>query len=511
MGWSAKSHTVVKIPYTIRQPNTGGIGFPSGLRRDMLMRRITPVAVLAATGLVLGTSVAYATPGAGPAPAGTSVKPVAATYTPSIADTTTGMTVRQLVLCGGTMYAVGKFTSIKQVKPAAATLARNNVFSFSSTTGQVSSFNPDVNGKVNSIALSPNCSTAYLGGVFTSVGGVTVKNIAAVNTSTGAVVTTFAHNAGGQVNALLVSGSHLLAGSYSTVNGSTNRFLSSHSLTTGRDDGYVHLGISGNYVYTQQDGRASGSNSTQVYNFSLSPDQTRLLAMGVFTSVGGQARRQIFMLDLGTVTTTVDPWYSAEFNQNCNYNEAFWLQDASWSTDGRTVYPVTTGYKPATDNDPASGVTTGFYTSEPRGGLCDAAAAFSTATTANTPVPNHLWVNYAGCDSLYATAADATAVYVGGHQRRLNAPNDCDENNLSSGPVAAAGIGGLRPSDGNVYTTAADPYTGEYQRSRGTGADDMVLVPGQGLWIGSDNGSSSAFSQSCGGKAGHAGICLLPY
>jgi hypothetical protein len=392
-----------------------------------------------------------------------------------------------------------------------ATLTRDNVFSFSSTTGQVSSFNPDVNGKVNSIALSSDCSTAYLGGLFTSVGGVTVKNIAAVNTSTGAVIATFAHSAGGQVNALLVSGSHLLVGSYSAVNASTHKYLSSHSLVTGRDDGYVDLGISGHYVYTQQDGRASGPNPTRVYNFSLSPDKSRLLAMGVFTTVGGQPRRQIFMLDLGAITVSVDPWYSAEFNQNCNYNEAFWLQDASWSTDGQTIYTATTGYKPATDNDPASGVTTGFYTLEPRGGLCDAAAAFSTAATADTLVPNHLWVNYAGCDSLYATAADATAVYVGGHQRRLNAPDDCDENNVSSGPVAAAGMGGLRPSDGNVYTTATDPLTGEYQRSRGTGADDMVLVPGQGLWIGSDNGSATKLSQTCGGKAGHAGICLLPY
>lgn len=475
------------------------------------MKKLPWAAGFAAVVFVAAASVAYATPGAGPAPAGTSVTPVAATYTPSIAGTTVGMTVRQLVPCGTAMFAVGVFSSILQVQPAVATLARNNVFSFDSTTGQVSSFDPNVNGKVNSIALSPDCSTAYLGGLFTSVGGVPVKNIAAVDTATGAVVTTFANSADAQVNALLISGSHLLVGSYSAANAvtSSNRYLSSRSLVTGADDGYAALNISGKYVYTQQDGHLSGFNATQVYNFSLSPDKTKLLVMGVFTSVGGQPRRQIFMLDLGNVTASVDPWYSAEFNQNCFYAEPFWLQAASWSPDGQVIYTAATGYKPATDTDPASGVTTGFYTTEPRGGLCDAAAAFSVATTAAMAAPNHIWVNYAGCDSLYATAADATAVYVGGHQRRLNAPNDCDENNISSGPVAAAGVGGLRPSDGNVYTTATNPFTGEYQRSRGTGADAMILVPGQGLWIASDNGSAGSLSQTCAGQAGHAGICLL--
>ncbi len=475
------------------------------------MRRLPSAGGAAAVALVLGAALASATPGAGPAPVGASVKPVAATYTPSIADTTTGKVVRQLVPCGPTMYAVGLFTSIKQVKPVKTVLPRNNVFSFSSTTGEVSAFNPNVNGKVNSIALSADCSTAYLGGLFTSVGGVAVKNIAAVSTTTGAVVPTFAHSAGGQVNALLVWGTHLLVGANAAVNNSPNRYLSSHSLVTGRDDGFVSLGISGTYVYRQQDGQPSGPNSTQVYNFSLSPDRGRLLAMGVFTTVGGQPRRQIVMLDLQGASVTVDPWYSREFNQNCVYKEPFWLQDASWSVDGQTVYTVATGYKPATDFDADSGVTTGFSPVEPRGGLCDSAAAFSTSVTAVTSTPNHLWVNYAGCDSLYSSAADSGALYVGGHPRRLNAPDDCDDNDLGSGPVTSAGMGALRPSDGSAYTTVQGGLTGQFQRSRGTGAVDMVVVPGQGLWIASDNGAAKTFSQTCAGKAGHAGICLLPY
>jgi hypothetical protein len=48
---------------------------------------------------------------------------------------------------------------------------------------------------------------------------------------------------------------------------------------------------------------------------------------------------------------------------------------------------------------------------------------------------------------------------------------------------------------------------GLYSRSRGHGADDMLLTTA-GLWIASDN---FAGDTSCGGQAGFSGICLLPY
>ena len=120
-----------------------------------------------------------------------------ASGTPQLAPTSSTEQVRQLVQCGGTMYAVGTFTSIQK---GSTTYSRNNAFSFSATSPfNVTPWNPNVNGTVNSIAFSPDCSQAYLGGHFTSVNGTTVNNIAEVSTSTGAVNTAFAHSAGGQV------------------------------------------------------------------------------------------------------------------------------------------------------------------------------------------------------------------------------------------------------------------------------------------------------------------------
>ena len=84
------------------------------------------------------------------------------------------------------------------------TFTRNNVFSFSDRPPYtVNSWDPNVNGEVNTIAFNGgNCTDAYIGGKFTMVGSTAVKNIAEINTTTGAVVSTFKSNSSGQVETL---------------------------------------------------------------------------------------------------------------------------------------------------------------------------------------------------------------------------------------------------------------------------------------------------------------------
>jgi hypothetical protein len=72
------------------------------------------------------------------------------------------------------MYAVGTISAIGQ---GSLRYTRSNAFSFSATTGAVTAWSPQVNGIVHTVALSPDCLTAYLGGTFTSVNGVAVKNL----------------------------------------------------------------------------------------------------------------------------------------------------------------------------------------------------------------------------------------------------------------------------------------------------------------------------------------------
>jgi len=427
-------------------------------------------------GLVAGTVAASVLGLAAPALAASGpVSTHPASGTPALAPTGTTEQVRQLVQCGGTMYAVGSFTSIQQ---GGTTYRRNNAFSFSATSPyKVTSWNPNVNGKVNTVAFNgTGCNNAYLGGKFSSVHGGSARNIAEVTTSTGAINSAFAHNANGQVETLLANRGHLLTGGYFTsVNGSSShKYLASLNVTTGKDDGFVHLGISGNYVSGQ---------ATRAYNQQLSHSKDFELVEGVFTSVGGQHRQQIFMLNLTGGSAAVTGWTSPEFNGACVNIESFYLRAASWSPDDGTVYIATTGFHPLGGS---SGQT-------PRTGLCDAAAAFPASQSS----VGHKWINYTGCDSLFSTAADANTAYFGGHERWFDNPDGC--NAAGPGAVSAPGMAGLSPSRGAIVWNPT--------RSRGLGADDM-LVTGAGLWVASDNAFGSS---KCGGVGGHAGICFLPY
>jgi hypothetical protein len=447
-------------------------------------------AALLSSGFVLAASgIAAPTVLADPGPLGP-VAAIPAQGTPSLGPSGTTEQIRQLTACGGTMYAVGSFTEISQ---NGVTYPVSNVISFSETAPYtLNSWAPAVNGTVNTIGFaSGNCADAYIGGNFSSVGGVPAKDIAEIDTTTGQLVPTFETRASGQIETILGYNNHLLVGGYfKTINGNdTDHYMASLDPVTGKDDGFIQLNISGNYQFP-----GSGTNPTRVYNQQLSHGGTLDLVEGDFTSVGGQGRQQIFMLDLSGATAQVTGWSSPEWDGSqgnlpfgypyqCHGNEAFYLQAASWSADDSTIYIATTGYHPWN-------LQAGSY---PRSGLCDAAAAFPSTQTEVT----HLWVNYTGCDSLYSTAADASTAYFGGHERWSTNANGCDY----AGPdaISAPGMEGLSPAGGDL--------TFNPTRARGLGADDM-LVTDQGLWIGSDNLKGA---NRCGNRKGYSGICLLPY
>jgi hypothetical protein len=388
-----------------------------------------------------------------------------ADWTPQLASTDSN--VRQLTPCGGVMFAAGSFSAIKQ---GGVTFTRHNAFAFSATTGKLTSFNPDVNGVVNSIALDPTCRTAYLGGRFTSVGGSAASNLAAVSVATGALIPGFKHSANGQVNTLLLRGAELIVGGFFTaINGAARGYFATMSPSSGSVDGLGALSISGHYV--------GNPNPTRVFNLQLSHGGTRLLVEGDFTSVNGHRREQVFMLSIGS-TMTLTGWYSNDFFGSCANSTPFYIQDAAWSPDDNTIYLGATGLKPEGTTGP--------------GGLCDSVSAYPSAAVG----VSRKWLNQTGCDSIYSVVADASSVYVGGHLRYLNNEGAC--NSQGSSAVSRPGLGAVSAATGRA--TSWNPT-----RSRGVGADDLVLT-GAGLWVGSDNQMGA---KMCGGET-HAGICFLP-
>jgi hypothetical protein len=423
------------------------------------------------------------------------LKPAAGT--PSFpASTPSVEQVRQLAQCGGIMYAVGRFSLVDS---DGVTYRRRNVFAFQATAPfTLTSWNPDINGEVNSITFSNgNCHDAYLGGKFTKVGGVAAENIAEVTTSRlGKLVPAFAHTADSEVETLAAYQGHILAGGFfTTINGSySDPYMASLNAQTGQDDHFLALGISGHVTYP-----GAKLNRTKVFNQQISHNGKLDLVEGDFTSAGGRRRHQVFMLNLASrPMATLTRWTSARFDggrgypphgyyYNCGGTEPFYVRGASWSPDDRTIYFATTGYRPWN-----------FKTGYPLRGLCDAAVAFS----ANPADPRLKWVNYTGCNSLYSVTAVRDAVFFAGHELYARNPDGC--KSIGPGALSDPGLEGLNPVNGKALTNSSGAAL--YYRGRGIGADDM-LVNKAGLWIASDNLDGT---QMCEGVQGLAGICFLP-
>jgi hypothetical protein len=300
---------------------------------------------------------------------------------------------------------------------------------------------------------------------------------------------------------LAVNGHLLTGGFFKGINGSTvDPYYASLSPATGKDDGFVHLSISGHIQF-----QGVKNNSTEVFNQQLSHSGSLVLVEGDYTSVGGLNRRQIFMINVSGTTAALTGWTSPQFDGsdpngtlnandkyfNCGASHPFYVHAAAWSPDDSEIYLADTGVKPILWN--------GTF---PMVGMCDAAAAFPAT---QTQVFSD-WIAYDGCDSLYSVAADSSAVYVSGHNRWFNNQNQC--NKAGPGAIPAPGLAGLTPgpTGGSLILNSAGT-AGLYSRSRGHGSDDMVLTTA-GLWIASDNFDGGT---SCGGQKGFSGLCFLPY
>jgi hypothetical protein len=365
-----------------------------------------------------------------------------ANFTPNVASGA----VYKFVQVGGTMYAGGTFSSVSTpagVSPG-GTYARSNLVAFNATTGVVTSFAPNVNGQV--WGLASDGTSLWIGGTFTSVNGVARRGVAKLNPASGAVDTAFNANlASGKVTELALVGGRLFAG------GTFPGKLRALNPATGANTGYLNLAISGSVT--------SNAGSVQVYRFAVNPAGTRLVAVGNFTSVGGQTRYRAFMLDLGA-SASLDAWYYPPLQNLCAAASLpDYMRDVDFSPDGSWFAFVSTGYVPQ-----AGGVGRD---------LCDAAARFETG------IPNPTrptWINYTGGDTLHSVAATDVAVYVQGHQRWLDNPQG--RNSAGPGAVSRQGIGAIGPATGLALSWNPG-------KDRGVGGKDLY-VTSSGLWVGSD-------------------------
>ena len=295
----------------------------------------------------------------------------------------------------------------------------------------------------------PGCdgTSIYIGGDFNTVNGVNRRKIARINLANGALITTFnATGINGVVrDARLVGTDLYINGLFTSVGGQARTKLASLNPTTGAVTTKMNLAVTGMH----------NGGSTNVYKVEVTPAGDKMLMIGNFTSVGGQTRDQIAMLDLTTNPVTVSPWYTTFFTASCANAFDSYIHDLDITSDG--TFAVLT--------------TTGAY----RANLaCDSNARFeiNNASPTNTPT----WVNWTGGDTSYAVEIHNGVAFIGGHFRWANNPNAGDS--AGQGAVPREGMAAL-----DVVTGL--PFSWSPNRDRGVGLFDY-FVSDAGLWAGSD-------------------------
>ena len=381
-------------------------------------------------------------------------------WTPSAVDGS----VQAIIQIGNTVIMGGDFTQV-QAAGSTTVLSRPNILAFNATTGELSTtFQPQLDGMVEALIPSADGNAVYVGGQFHTVNGKATKSLTELSLSDGTALSAFkTPSTNGKVKDLRLAGGRLwVAGSFTKIGGVTQTGLVTLNPTTGAVTNYSPLTVAGTW----------NGGTTTVAKIDITPDGTRLVGIGNFTSIGGVSRAQVFMLDLTGATAQLANWQTNFYTSTCSSSFDSYLRDLDISPDGSYMVISTTGAYRANS-------------------ACDETSRWNMSATGSALTP--AWTDYTGGDTTYAVAITGTAVYVGGHMRWQNNPSAGDS--AGPGAVSRPGIAALDPVNGL-------PFSWNPTRERGVGVFDM-LATDQGLWVGSDTDQIGNFIY-------HGKIAFLP-
>jgi PKD repeat protein len=233
--------------------------------------------------------------------------------------------VWQQVIIGDTVYAAGKFTTARPAgsAPGVNTVPRNNILAYSLSTGNlITSFAPSLNAEAFSIAASPDGSRIYVGGSFTQVNGSSVWRIAALNATTGALITSFLPKPAGPVRAIVATATSVYMGGLFTSVGSDQR--------PGVAEASAANGAVTSFAPQVTGGRVNG--------LVLSPDKSQLVIGGQFTAINGSTNPGYGLGSVSTADGSLLPFAVNNTVRNADTQAAI----TSLSSDGDSFYG--TGY-----------------------------------------------------------------------------------------------------------------------------------------------------------------------
>ncbi len=367
-----------------------------------------------------------------------------ANWTPNVLD---GQ-VNSIWQFGNTVIVGGTFTQIADATSnGGAVYDQAYLAAFDATTGVIDpDFDPVLSNTVEVVIPSTDATTFFVGGDFNTIDGVNRRKVAKLNVSDGSLTTFNVGGANALVRDLRLSGNTLyVAGLFTSIGGRPRTYLASVDATTGAVTNDVNLTLSGLH----------NGGIGKVIKIDVTPDGGRMLITGNFTSVNGQPRGQVALLDLTTTPASLSPWQTNWYTHICSSSFDSYTRDLDISEDG--TYAIIT--------------TTAAY----RANLsCDTASRFEITTETSNLAPT--WVNYTGGDTLYAVEIHDDVAYIGGHQRWFNNPFAADRQ----------GAGGVsRPGMGAIDVVTGLPFSWSPTRTRGVGLFDYHITP-QGIWAGSD-------------------------
>jgi hypothetical protein len=376
-----------------------------------------------------------------------------ANFTPHALDGT----VYRIIQIGSRVYMGGSFTQVRNAN-SNTVLNIPRLVAFDATTGQIDTgFQAQVNGTVRALAASADGQSIYVGGTFTTVNGGTSRRVAMLNAATGVKVPTFnpATLSAGVLDMRLVGNRLIVGGTFQTVGGVTRRGLAALNPATGAADASINMGLDG--ARTTSTGATS---PVKVEALDVMPNGSRLIILGNFSVVAGQARHQLAVINLTTNPATLSGWSTTRYQPQCSSGTPSYVRGIDISADGTWFSIVTAGF---------------MFT----GRLCDSATRWEFGAETGNKQPT--WVNYTGGDTLLSVAITGPAVYVGGHQRWLNNPQG--RNSAGPGAVSREGIGAIHPVTGLALSWNPG-------KERGVGTAEIYSTPA-GLWIGSDTSTTA--------------------
>ena len=131
------------------------------------------------------------------------------------------------VVVGNTVFATGAFSTARPPGVAvggAGEIAVGNFIAYDITTGErIAKYDHTFNAQGMVVSASPDGTRVYVGGEFTQVDNKWIKRIAAIDVSTGHLVTKFAPQVNGRIRAIAATNTTVYAGGNITSVGSTTR------------------------------------------------------------------------------------------------------------------------------------------------------------------------------------------------------------------------------------------------------------------------------------------------